>query len=169
LSGLLAVPAALLGEEAEALDQLGALAEGLEAEASTGAEAGIVTLYLEPPALAYYYYAFYDLAYFSRNLGMFMMTWAVAHFASRGFDFLYLGSCYQPNALYKTQFSGAEFFNGLRWSADLEELKYLMRRGESEPVRHLLEVEEYRRLFYEDELPELASASPFGTAREVKP
>ncbi|MGA2862905.1 MAG: hypothetical protein ABSF95_00280 [Verrucomicrobiota bacterium] len=135
----------------------------LFAEASTGAQVGLVTLYLEPPALAYYYYAFYDLAYFSRNLGMFMMTWAVADFASRGFDFLYLGSCYQPNALYKTQFSGAQFFNGVRWSADLEELKYLMRRGESEPVQHLLEVEEYRRLFYEGELPELASASPFGT------
>jgi arginyl-tRNA--protein-N-Asp/Glu arginylyltransferase len=127
----------------------------------SGTEVGAVTLYLEPPALAYYYYAFYDLAYFSRNLGMFMMTSAVALFAERHFGFVYLGSCYQQNALYKTQFSGAEFFNGVRWSANLEELKYLVRRGQEEQQLHLLEVEEYRRTFLEDELPQIASASPF--------
>ena len=85
-------------------------------DAASGAEVGAATLYLEPPAVAYYYYAFYDLNYYSRNLGMFMMTSAVALFAERGFDFLYLGSCYSRNALYKTQFAGAEFFNGVRWS-----------------------------------------------------
>ena len=43
-------------------------------------EIGLVMLYLEQPHLAYYYYSFYDLDYFSRNLGMFMMTRAVAFF-----------------------------------------------------------------------------------------
>ncbi len=119
---------AKFGKEVMSYERLDALFQGriishllLFTDARTGAELGTVTLYLEPPAMAYYYYAFYDLAYFSRNLGMFMMTWAVAEFARRGFRFLYLGSCYRQSALYKTQFSGAEFFNGLRWSANLQE------------------------------------------------
>ena len=147
---------AKFGKEVMSCERLDALFQGriishllVFTDARTGAEIGTVTLYLEPPAMAYYYYAFYDLAYFSRNLGMFMMTWAVAEFARRGFGFLYLGSCYRQSALYKTQFSGAEFFNGLRWSANLEELKYLVARGESQPAEHLLEAEEYRRTFCE--------------------
>jgi arginyl-tRNA--protein-N-Asp/Glu arginylyltransferase len=128
-------------------------------DAASGAEVGTATLYLEPPAVAYYYYAFYDLNYYSRNLGMFMMTSAVALFAERGFDFLYLGSCYSRNALYKTQFAGAEFFNGVRWSADLEELKYLIRRKRWD--QHLLESEEYRQAFYAGELGRVVSGSLF--------
>jgi hypothetical protein len=128
-------------------------------EDHSGAEVGTATLYLEPSAMAYYYYAFYDLNYYSRNLGMFMMTTAVTLFAERGFDFLYLGSCYSQNALYKTQFSGAEFFNGVRWSADLEELKFLIRRSRHD--QHLLENEDYRQEFYGSKLETVVAASAF--------
>ena len=130
-------------------------------DSETGAEAGTATLYLEPQRIAYYYYAFYDLNYYSRNLGMHMMTSAVALFAEGGYQFLYLGSCYSENALYKTQFSGAEFFNGVRWSANLDELKYLIRREQQEPRQHLLETEEYRQMFCDGDLPALAAASSF--------
>ena len=127
----------------------------------TGAEVGVATLHLQPGAMAYYYYAFYDLNYYSRNLGMFMMTSAVRLFAERDFQFLYLGSCYGENALYKTQFAGAEFFNGVRWSANLDELKFLIRREQSDLRQHLLENEDYRRLFYEADLPQIAAGSLF--------
>ncbi len=127
----------------------------------TGTDVGVVTLCLEPPAMAYYHYAFYDLNYYSRNLGMFMMTRAVTLFAERDFQFLYLGSCYAENALYKTQFAGAEFFNGVRWSANLDELKFLIHREQSELRQHLLENEDYRRLFYEADLPQIAAGSLF--------
>ncbi|MDB6112888.1 MAG: hypothetical protein JWR69_4638 [Pedosphaera sp.] len=130
-------------------------------DTKTSAEIGTVTLYLEPNRLAYYYYSFYDLNYANRNLGMFMMTWAVEFFQARGFDFLYLGSCYSRAALYKTQFAGAEFFNGVRWSKDLEELKYLIHREGQEVSQHLLETEEYRQLFYGGELDQAVAASPF--------
>lgn len=129
----------------------------------SGAEVGTASLYLEPGRMAYYYYAFYDLNYYSRNLGMFMMTSAVAFFAERKFEFLYLGSCYQPNALYKTQFAGAQFFNGFRWSQNLDELKYLL--GREQHDQHLLETEAYRQVFCEEGLASLAAASAF----EVKP
>ncbi len=130
-------------------------------DSTTGAQVGTATLYLEPPKLAYYYYAFYDLNYYSRNLGMYMMTSAVRFFAENNFHFLHLGSCYLPNALYKTQFAGAEFFNGFRWSDNIDELKYQIRRDQHEQRQHLLETEEYRQLFYDNDLPKMVSASPF--------
>ncbi len=130
-------------------------------DAATGAEVGVATLYLEKPALAFYYYAFYDLSYYARNLGMFMMTSAVALFAERGFKHLYLGTCYSRNALYKTQFAGAEFFNGFRWSTDLDELKFIIQRDKKELYQHLLESEEYRDEFYTGDLEKITVASDF--------
>ena len=128
---------------------------------ATNAELGVATLFLEKPALAFYYYAFYDLNFYTRNLGMYMMTSAAAHFSEKKFDHLYLGSCYSANALYKTQFAGAEFFNGVRWSANLKELKYLIARDKVETATHLLETEEYRQLFYDGELDQLVAESGF--------
>src|SRR5215472_8629250 len=130
-------------------------------DAQTKAEVGTVTLYLEPEKLAFYSYGFYDLNYQSRNLGMHMMTSAVTLFAERGFEFLYLGTCYSQNALYKTQFVGAEFFNGFRWSSSLDELKYLIKREQGELRQHLLESEEYLALFQNDGFESLAAVTPF--------
>jgi hypothetical protein len=124
-------------------------------------EVGTATLFLQGRELAFYYYAFYDLNYYRRNLGMFMMTSAAEFFTGREFRYLYLGSCYTQNALYKTQFTGAEFFNGFRWSDDLKELKFLLRRDKQESGQHLLECEEYRHLFYEDDLEGMARDSSF--------
>jgi arginyl-tRNA--protein-N-Asp/Glu arginylyltransferase len=126
-----------------------------------GGEVGAATLYLEGKELAYYYYAFYDLNYYARNLGMFMMTSAVALFAERGFKHLYLGTCYSRNAMYKTQFAGAEFFNGFCWSSDLDELKFIIRRDKQELYQHLLESEEYREEFYKGDSEKIAGASAF--------
>ena len=156
------------GKDVMPYDRLDALFSGkitshllVFTDSRAGIEVATVMLYLEPGSLAYYYYAFYDLNYYSRNLGMHMMTAAVGFFAERGFHFLYLGSCYSGNALYKTQFSGAEFFNGFRWSANLEELKYLIGREKKELRQHLLETEEYRALFYENDLAQIRAASQF--------
>lgn len=139
-----------------------------------GGEVGVATIYLEGAArgdarpaksenksLAFYYYAFYDLNYYARNLGMFMMTSAVELFAARGVKHLYLGSCYSDSALYKTQFAGAEFFTGFRWSDNLRELKFLLHRDKKELRQHLLETEEYRELFYHGKMEKLAETGGF--------
>lgn len=128
---------------------------------ATGAEIGLATLYIEGGRMAYYYYAFYDLTHPNRSLGMFMMTTAVMLFAGRGCRHLYLGSCYSDAALYKTQFSGGEFFNGNTWSEDLAELKFILKRGLGEPLQHLLEDAEYRSVFAPGELQGRAEQSPF--------
>jgi arginyl-tRNA--protein-N-Asp/Glu arginylyltransferase len=126
-----------------------------------GNEIGVATLYLEGQSLAFYYYAFYDLNYYARNLGMFMMTSAVALFAERGFRHLCLGTCYSHTALYKTQFAGAEFFNGFRWSDNLDELKFILQRDKKELHQHLLETDAYRDEFYGEGLEKIAAASQF--------
>jgi arginyl-tRNA--protein-N-Asp/Glu arginylyltransferase len=130
-------------------------------DAAKGNEVGVATLYLEGRELAYYYYAFYDLNYYARNLGMFMMTSAAALFAGRSLKHLYLGTCYSQTALYKTQFAGAEFFNGFRWSDDLDELKFIIRRDKQELDQHLLETNEYRDEFYKGDLDKITDASGF--------
>ena len=135
-------------------------------DARTGAEVGVATMYLEGGELAYYYYAFYDLAYFDRNLGMFMMTSAVEFFAGQKLKHLYLGTCYSQNALYKTQFKGAEFFNGFRWSDNLAELKYIIGRDGNKFGQHLLETEDYRTHFHPEGIPAMTAASQFNVRLE---
>ncbi|HTL74499.1 MAG TPA: hypothetical protein VL863_14455, partial [bacterium] len=127
----------------------------------TTKDVGVATLYLEGKSLAFYYYAFYDLNYYARNLGMFMMTSAVALFAERSAKSLYLGTCYSDAALYKTQFTGAEFFNGFRWSDNLKELKFILNRDQKDLRQHLLETEEYRNGFYQGDLGKMTELGGF--------
>lgn len=110
-------------------------------------EVGVATLYVEPPRAVYYYYAFYDLDLMRQNLGIYMMTAAVQLFAEDGFQHCYLGTVYSRNALYKTQFSGAQFFNGFEWVDDMAQLKYLLER-DAEPHSHLLEDPQFLERFY---------------------
>lgn len=124
----------------------------------SGVEAGYVVLYIEPNRLAFYYYSFYDLALFERNLGLYIMTSVVKAFAEEKIGFLYLGTCYSERALYKTQFRSCEFFNGVRWSREVRELKHLVARQKKTPEGHLLEDEPYLAAFYHSD--------PFGIARE---
>ena len=130
----------------------------------SGREVGTALLFLEEPAVAYYYYAFYDLAHFSRNLGMYMMTHAAGFFAERGVEYLHLGTCYSTRALYKTQFAGLEFCNGFRWSSNLAELKFLVLRDTQLPGKHLLEMPEYRDAFHAGSFAKMAAASEFRLA-----
>lgn len=130
-------------------------------DAAARRDIGMVLLFLQPSRLAQYYYAFYDLSYAPQNLGMFMMTSAVQHFAAEGWEHVYLGSCYAANALYKTQFQGAEFFNGACWSRDLEELKYLLARSAQPQTQHLFETEDYVHRFHDGDLGHAVEKSMF--------
>lgn len=130
-------------------------------ENATGAEVGLATLYVEGDRMAFYYYAFYELAHANRSLGLFMMTTAIKHFAERGSGHLYLGSCYSDRALYKTQFAGFEFFNGNRWSDNLAELKFILTRSQGEVTQHLWEDAEYRENHAPEELARQAAQSRF--------
>jgi len=105
-------------------------------------ELGAVLMYLEPSRMAHYYYAFYDRNHANRSLGLFLMTAAAQFFRDAGFQYLYLGTCYSERALYKVQFEGIEFFDGLAWSERIDQLKFLVRRDSR--ARHLLEEPDFR-------------------------
>jgi leucyl-tRNA---protein transferase len=123
-------------------------------------DVGLVTMLIDRPRLAQYHFAFYDLRYLKRSLGMFMMTTVVAELAKQGIGHLYLGSCYSKSALYKTQYEGIEWFNGASWSHDLEALKYLI--DEEAPVeKHLYERADYLHRFHDGSLGALVERSPF--------
>lgn len=127
-------------------------------EAGTGRELAVALMYLESPTVAYYYYSFYDPAPEWRHLGMGLMTRAVELMARSGYQHLYVGTCYTEAALYKTQFESVEFFNGMKWSANLPELKHLVRvplQG-----RHRLETPEFLE-HQGTSLAELAARSAF--------
>ena len=116
-------------------------------ERETQKSLGIVVLYLNHPGVAFYYYSFYDLEAF-KNLGMYMMTATVQTMQEQGFEYIYLGSCYSRSALYKTQFSGCEFWNGFRWSDDVKELKFMIERDQQPVESHLLENPDFVDSFY---------------------
>jgi hypothetical protein len=131
-------------------------------DTATGTDAGLVTLHLQAPRLAYYSYAFSDLAHPNRSLGMCMMTKAVELLAGQGFAHLYSGTCYTEGALYKTQFPECEFFNGHAWSADLAELKFILHRQEKPDLTgHLLEDPDYVAQFAPAGLAALGATSAF--------
>lgn len=125
----------------------------------TGREIGLVTL-LESNGTWFYSNAFYDPDHPFRSLGAFLMTETIRMLSQRGGEYLHLGTCYSRAALYKTQFPGVEFFNGYRWSADLEELKYLIERQEKETPGHLLEDPHFQARWAPD--GGRSAASPFG-------
>jgi arginyl-tRNA--protein-N-Asp/Glu arginylyltransferase len=130
-------------------------------DTAANTEVGFVMLYIERPNTAFYYYAFYDLGYYARNLGMFMMTSAVMLLAKNEIGHLYLGTCYSQNALYKFQFQGAEFFNGFTWSKDSKELRFIIEREMAPIEKHLLEDLSYREPFWTPDLQSLAEKSAF--------
>lgn len=130
-------------------------------DSGEGNEVGVAMIHMDGRALAFYYYAFYDLDYFQRNVGMFMMTSAVRLFAEQRTRRIYLGSCYSKNALYKTQFAGAQFFNGFRWSDNLKELKHLLDRDTAGARTHLVNSDEFLRTFYDERLDKITETSRF--------
>lgn len=124
-------------------------------------DVGIVTLYLCEPTLAHYQSAFYDVNYRNQNLGLFMMTHALSLMASKGVNFLYLGSVYESTARYKLQFTGLQFFNGFTWSNDIKELKYLLHRDQVVSTTHLLETDSYVNNYLDGSIELAAEQSPF--------
>jgi len=124
---------------------------------TTGQELGMVSL-LRDDRTWFYSNAFYDAGHPLASLGAYLMTETVRQLSEHGEAHLHLGTCYSRSALYKTQFPGVEFFNGNRWSSDLDELKHLIGRQEQETPGHLLEEDAYRARWVSEGLGALADA-----------
>lgn len=76
----------------------------------------------------HYAYPFYDLEAKIDNLGIGMMTKAVLWAKEKGKKYVCLGSAQNPAAVYKTQFKGFEWFDGVKWQTDKAKLKDLLQK-----------------------------------------
>jgi len=76
--------------------------------------------------LVHYGYPFYDLKTNINNLGIGMMTKAIMWAKEAGKKYIYLGSAQNPAAIYKTQFTGFEWFDGNNWQTDIKKLKNIL-------------------------------------------
>jgi len=78
--------------------------------------------------LVHYGYPFYDLGININNLGIGMMTKAILWAKEVGKKYIYLGSAQNPAAIYKTQFTGFEWFDGKSWKQNIDELKEILQK-----------------------------------------
>ena len=74
----------------------------------------------------HYSYPFYNLVKSPKDMGLIMMTKAIAEAQTLGLKYVYLGSLQRPTDIYKLQFSGMEWFDGEGWNKDLEEVKKIL-------------------------------------------
>ena len=77
--------------------------------------------------LLHYSYPFYDLAATPKDTGLGMMTMAIEDAKKTGMKYIYLGSLQRPTDTYKLQFEGLEWFDGKKWSGDIESVKNLLK------------------------------------------
>jgi len=76
--------------------------------------------------ILHYSYPFYHIDMSPKDMGMGMMTTAIEYAKKHGLKYIYLGSLQRPTDTYKLQFAGLEWFDGKKWSDDLEEVKKIL-------------------------------------------
>lgn len=73
----------------------------------------------------HYWFSFYRLELAYKSFGVWLMLDSILSAQESKKKYLYLGTVYEEKALYKTNFSPLEFWNGNEWVADVKELKRL--------------------------------------------
>lgn len=121
-------------------------------EISSGETVGFAVCFISNE-MVQYAHSFYSPSLIDENLGARMMLEAVSWAKGNHKKYIYLGTCYEQNALYKTEFKGVEFFNGFRWNSDLEELKELVKerqeeQKETEEQEYLFKRKDFLEKFY---------------------
>ena len=80
----------------------------------------------EDSKIMHYCYPFYDLEKSQNDMGLIMMTKTIQFAKETSKNFLYLGSLQRPNDIYKLQFSGIEWFDGEKWTDDIDKVKKIL-------------------------------------------
>ena len=78
------------------------------------------------PELLHYSYPFYDLKNTSKDMGLGMMVKAIEYAKNAKMKYIYLGSLQRPTDIYKLQFNNLEWFDGKKWSSDIDAVKILL-------------------------------------------
>lgn len=76
----------------------------------------------------FYWMAFIHLSVNASGLGSRMMLEVIQWAKNGGLQFAYLGTVYTLASLYKTNYDGAQFFDGMGWNNEMEALTYLVNK-----------------------------------------
>ena len=87
---------------------------------------GYVIAYISD-SLMHYSYPFYDQNNCPKDMGLAMMISALEYAKKSGLKYVYLGSLQRSSDTYKLQFSNGQWFDGKKWSDDLEEIKTILK------------------------------------------
>ena len=88
-------------------------------------------LLCESQQMAHYWYAFYDAQHLATSLGKWIMWHTIGWAKKQQKQHLYLGTCYSQSALYKSQFKGFEFWDGMNWNTNKDILKKMVKNNEA--------------------------------------
>lgn len=103
---------------------------------------------METESSIFYWYGFLNPEFSKSGLGMRMMLDAVMRAKTEGKTHAYIGTIYTAGSLYKTNFKGLEFFNGLGWSNNEDELKYMLEKDTNPQSPELFKDTEYLNRFH---------------------
>lgn len=90
---------------------------------------GYTISYISPNIL-HYSYPFYDLDHCPKDMGLAMMIKTLDYAKSKGIRYAYLGSLQRPNDTYKLQFASGQWFDGKKWSDNMDEVKLILKQIE---------------------------------------
>lgn len=85
----------------------------------------------------HYWFCFYDTQYMDVSLGKWIMYQAILLAKAQDKKYLYLGTSYSRSSLYKGDFHGFEFWDGVRWSDDKKMLSTLIENQDAASVSAL--------------------------------
>lgn len=73
----------------------------------------------------------YDPDLRKNQIGHYTLISLIHLLKAEQYDYLYVGTCYNSQSLYKTRFAGFQFFDGRTWNSDRELLKILINESHS--------------------------------------
>ena len=92
----------------------------------TGTVCGYILL-VKHADMQHYWFSFYDPVYYEYSLGLWLMIETITSAQKAGATHLYLGTAYGEKALYKTNFTALEYWDGSTWVSDTTQLRRLLR------------------------------------------
>jgi leucyl-tRNA---protein transferase len=76
--------------------------------------------------ILHYSYPFYDIDKSPKDIGLGMMLMSISFAKTKSLRYIYLGSLQRSSDVYKLQFSGTEWFDGTKWSDDINAVKEIL-------------------------------------------
>lgn len=89
----------------------------------------------------HYWFSFYDLSLAYQSFGMWLMINRVENAKVKNKKYCYLGTVYGSKALYKTNIPSLEYWNGEKWTSNMERLK---ERAKTDGERTVSQADEFK-------------------------